>query len=420
MADTKISDLTSAGTLTGAEVVPVVQSGANRKLALSALLSWITAALSTALRLIPAGGGTGQYLRKTSIDDYETEWSSAGLVPDSSVAGYVLTQQSGTAGDYAFAPPPVTPPAGSAGQIQYHDGGAPPAFAGASKLEVAASGSLKALEDTDTTAAPADSVIFRGEHLAGLTFPGAIDEEGRSAALQWSLAQRRPAQMVPPGAGAAPSVVGMAAWSLTGTGGGSVTTFASTLFASLREYAQASAATAGASCGYRHAVVSYGLGTAARMGGFLVSFVFGISDAASVADARMFIGMIGSASVIGNVNPSTLTNIIGVGCDNGGAQLVILHNDGSGTATTVATSASFPANTRSTDLYRFTLFAPPNATWVGYTLENITSGAVVSGKITTDLPAGTVALAPQAWRNNGATAAAVRLSLGAFYSETLF
>lgn len=340
-------------------------------------------------------------------------------VPDvgSATDGDVVTYDSGS-GSPVWAPAPGTSPGGSADDVQYNDGAG--GFGGASKTKIAASGSPRLLEDTSSTAAPADSVIVRGQHLAGLCWPGAIDEEGQQAALQWNLSQRRPAQMVPPGAGGAPSVVGMSAWSLTGTGGGSVTTFASTLFASLREYAQASAATAGASCGYRHAVVSYGLGTAARMGGFLASFVFGISDAASVADARMFVGMLGSASAIGNVNPTTLTNLIGVGCDNGGTQLVIIHNDGAGTATTIATSASFPANTRSTDLYRFTLFAPPNASWVGYTLENITSGATISGKITSDLPAGTVALAPQAWRNNGATAAAVRLSLGAFYSETLF
>lgn len=88
MADTKISVLTSAGALTGDEVVPIVQSGGNAKLALS--------------DFIPANGSTGQVLRKTSIDPYAAAWSSVGLVPDGSVAGTVLTQLSGTPGDVGF------------------------------------------------------------------------------------------------------------------------------------------------------------------------------------------------------------------------------------------------------------------------------------------------------------------------------
>lgn len=394
MADKQINELTGASSLADADVLAIEQDSGGWftfKATLLQLYAYIASKLS-------AGGLT---------------------VPDASGAadGDVVTYDSGS-GSPVWSPAPTTSPGGSANKLQYNDGSG--GFAGATKTEAAASGSIKALEDTDTAAAPADSVIFRGEHLAGLTFPGAMDEEGRAAALQWSLSQRRYASMLPPGGSNAPTLIGMLGWTLAGNPGGNIVTFTGSLYSSFREYALASAATAGASCGYRHGLVTYGRGTVPRMGGFHMSFVFGISDAAAVADARMFVGVIGSAAAIGNVNPSTLTNIVGVGCDNGGAQLVILHNDSAGTASSIATSASFPANTRSTDLYRFTLFAPPNGSWVGYTLENLTSGAVTSGKITSDLPAGTVALAPQLWRNNGATALAVRLSVGAFHSETLF
>lgn len=45
MADTKISDLTAAGTITGTELVPVVQGGATKKAPVSALLASLNSIL---------------------------------------------------------------------------------------------------------------------------------------------------------------------------------------------------------------------------------------------------------------------------------------------------------------------------------------------------------------------------------------
>ena len=47
MADTKISALPTAGTLTGAEIVPIVQAGVTVQVTLNALKAWLIAGPAT-------------------------------------------------------------------------------------------------------------------------------------------------------------------------------------------------------------------------------------------------------------------------------------------------------------------------------------------------------------------------------------
>jgi hypothetical protein len=139
---------------------------------------------------------------------------------------------------------------------------------------------------------------------------------------------------------------------------------------------------------------------------------WGISDAAVVADARMFVGMVAQITNIGNVNPSSLLNIIGVGADSTESSLSLMTNDGSGVATKTALGADFPADTRSTDWYELYIESPPSTTDVFWRLIRMNTGHVAQGTVTTDLPATTVALTSQVWRNNGATALAAAMDIG--------
>jgi hypothetical protein len=147
-------------------------------------------------------------------------------------------------------------------------------------------------------------------------------------------------------------------------------------------------------------------------------FVFGVSDAAAVADGRLFVGLHGSAAVIGNVNPSSLVNMVGVGCDNGQATLRIMTNDGAGAATAVDLGAGFPSNTLSTDVYELILFAPPNGAAIDYRLARLNTGDVAQGSLAADLPLNTQFMAPHVWRNNGSTALAVGIDIVNIYVET--
>lgn len=172
-----------------------------------------------------------------------------------------------------------------------------------------------------------------------------------------------------------------------------------------------SAAAAGSSCGIRSGALQYFRGTTQRLGGFLFAARFGVSDAAPVANSRMFVGLYGTAAVIGNVEPSTLLNTIGIGCNAGGATLNIISNDGAGAATMTDLGSSW-SSTSTTELYDFRMFSPPNHPWVDWRLERISDGKVAFGTIADNLPLNSTLLAPQIWRNNGATALAVRIDVG--------
>lgn len=145
--------------------------------------------------------------------------------------------------------------------------------------------------------------------------------------------------------------------------------------------------------------------------GFFFSMKFGNEDAVAVSDARLFAGFAG-LSVIGNVNPSTQANIIGIGADSGDSNLSFMHNDGAGTAVKVNLGASFPANTIATDLYCLQMYNVPSASSIWYRLINISTKVETDWvEVTTELPAVNQILLPHCWRNNGTTALAVRLSL---------
>lgn len=145
--------------------------------------------------------------------------------------------------------------------------------------------------------------------------------------------------------------------------------------------------------------------------GFFFSMKFGNEDVASVADARLFSGLTGLGA-IGNVNPSTLASMIGVGADSGDANLQFMHNDSAGTAVKVDLGASFPANSIATDLYCLQMYNVRGQSSIWWRVLNVTSNAVTAwAQVTSELPATSFALIPHCWRNNGTTALAVRLSL---------
>jgi len=161
-------------------------------------------------------------------------------------------------------------------------------------------------------------------------------------------------------------------------------------------------ATAGSSCGYREGSFKPFNFTL----GFKINFKFANSDAATVSDARCFVGCYLSNSQIGNVNPSTLLNMFGIGSDNGETNFSIMHNDGSGTATKIPLGINFPANTSKVDVYSVTFWVYPGTTTLYYEVKRENTGHIASGKITTDINTSAV-FAPHFFRNNGSTALAV-------------
>jgi hypothetical protein len=145
---------------------------------------------------------------------------------------------------------------------------------------------------------------------------------------------------------------------------------------------------------------------------------FAPEDAAAVSGARMFVGLHTSVAGATNVEPNTLTSILGVCQLSTSNNLHLINNDGTGTATTVDLGASFPAN-GNTAAYELTMWCPPNESFVGYRIERLDTGDVSEGTWTTDLPPNTTFLARRAWRTNNAQALAVKMTIISIYAETL-
>jgi len=136
-------------------------------------------------------------------------------------------------------------------------------------------------------------------------------------------------------------------------------------------------------------------------GGFLYTGEFNISDTAFVTGTHNFWGLASSTSdlLIGGSNndqPSALTNIIAFANDSGDANLQIMHNDASGTATKTDLGSSFPSNRTAgaaiTTIYSCYLYNAPNSSDVIYRIVNKETGAVAQGTLSTNLPASTVGL----------------------------
>lgn len=177
-----------------------------------------------------------------------------------------------------------------------------------------------------------------------------------------------------------------------------------------RRIGYVSAATAGQSSGTRHGLLQWAVSSELPLGFWTFNARFQVSDAAAVANARMFVGLASTAAVLPNGNPSSLANIIGVGSDTGDSTLRIMHNDGSGSATRIDLGSNFPCQTRTTDPYDLVLVLNDDLT-VTYTVTNLRTGNLASGNLASDLPMALILLGPQLWRNNGSTAVAVGLDV---------
>lgn len=195
-------------------------------------------------------------------------------------------------------------------------------------------------------------------------------------------------------------------------------------FVRLRRLGYVSAATAGSLTGSRVPIGLVTLGTTlggVRVGGFHKVIQFGCSDAATVAGARQFVGVAVAAAPT-NVEPSTLTNVIGVG--HGAADATLsLYFGGTTAQAPVALGASFPANTLSVDAYELSLYCAAGSTVVTWQVTRMNTGAVASGTLSDAtgvvLPSAATLLSPHhAWRCNNATALAVGLDVVSDYFET--
>ena len=267
-------------------------------------------------------------------------------------------------------------------------------------------------------APPVDGMLsIYAKKVGGRTMLMQMGPSGLDTSFQPNLGGNKVAMWMPPGNGiAVPGVFGMAA--LTAVGTATTRNVATTnMLTRMTRIGYVSAATAGSLASIREAAAKYTLGAGAGLGGFFYRVRFGVSDAATVAGARMFVGLSASTAAATNVEPNTLTNAIGV-CQLSTSNNLHFYCAGSTATIAIDLGASFPAHTLSTDAYELAMFAPSTGGEVNYTVTRMNTGDVASGKITTGLPLGTQLLCHQIWRTNNATALAVGLDLCSIYMET--
>jgi hypothetical protein len=267
--------------------------------------------------------------------------------------------------------------------------------------------------------APSAGIKAFCKSIAGRPMLAQIGPAGLDTALQPYIARNRIGIWNPvPGGAATPVAFGLLSPTFVGT----ATTrnpATTNLAASLRRLGILSAAGAGSVAGARATTAFLWRGNGANLGGFTVVYRFMISDAALVGTANMFVGLQSATGAPTDVAPSTLTNLVGIGCDNGDTVMQVYAAAGSAQART-SLGANFPVNTVTTDVYELALFAPPNGSDIKYQVTRLNTGDVANGTISgaSALPANTTLLTLQMWRSNGGTATAVAIDMVQVYVET--
>ena len=264
--------------------------------------------------------------------------------------------------------------------------------------------------------------------LANRNLPGVTPSYGTPFQFQSSMARRTMRWWKPrPGS----TTVDQLGASLS-TGAGTLTArqpgpTPSNLFNSLSRIGNVSGAT-GTSVASNYDGTGYHCwrGNAAGLGGFHLVFRFGISDAVLNANARMFVGLMSNVGIASDPgNPSSLTQLLGVGCDAGDTAMQ-LYSAGTAAQSRVSLGANFPVNTVSTDVYELHLHCAANDTSVYYTLNRYTTSQLapaqtISGSVTGTtaqlIAAGTMFM-PYIWRACGGTATAVAYDLMSMTLET--
>jgi hypothetical protein len=258
-------------------------------------------------------------------------------------------------------------------------------------------------------------------YLLGIAAKGDTGPTGADGVPALDVAESRQRWWQPVGNGSSVlGLMGFATMTLVGASLTSRTLASSSLRESIPYGAYPTGAGAGSGAQVYHPYDLWYLGNAAGRGGFTVGMRFCLESALSPANQRSFFGMFPSSTgTIGNVEPDTLLNIIGIGALAGDANFSVMHNDGSGTATKVALGANFPA--RATDyVYELTLDSVANSGIVSYSLLCCDTGNEATGTISSDLPSNTTFLSVVAWINNGSNASAAAMGLMQIVGESRY
>lgn len=263
-----------------------------------------------------------------------------------------------------------------------------------------------------------DNVSLFGKKIGGRMMMCQIGPSGLDTAFQPNLGGNKVALWMPPGGAATvPGVFGMNALTIVGTQTAR-TVAVTNLLTRMTRLGITSAATAAALLSARETFAKYTTGAGGVLGGFYVRVRFAVTDAATVAGARMFVGLNANAAAMTNVEVNTLVNVIGV-CKLSTSDNLHLYSAGATAGAAIDLGSGYPATANGivTGIpYELTMFSPV-AGGVYYQVTRLDTGVSVSGQYS-GVPNSNTLLTFNCMRTNNATALAVGLDLCGIYIET--
>lgn len=360
-------------------------------------------------KLKVTGAGTSSF-----VGPVTSQTSLVLTVANKAVANGVASLDAGAKVPIAQLPSNLTIPGGTSGQVQFNNAGA---FGGAAATEVDANGCLQLISGITPVTPPADRCTLLATSQGGRMTPSYALNSGVVQPLQSSLSSNNVGWWTANGNSTVVDSVGLTAPTKSGTIR-TRTVDTTSLYNSIRRTGYESSSGTGRSVSVYHQPLQFWRGNVANAGGFFAVFRFGINDPDPIPNARMFVGMYASSVVIGNVQPTTLTNVFGVGCDAGESVFKIIYNDASGTASSISLGSNFPTDTDGVDPYEFSVYCPANSSTISYGMTNLRTRITSTGTVSTDLPVNDQLLTPHLWRNTGSTNGSVGFDLISLYVST--
>jgi len=288
------------------------------------------------------------------------------------------------------------------------------------------SGSLLAtvdLPDTTTPGTPAaDNVRMFSQDIGGRSMLAMVGSSGAGTPLQPHLGRNAiSAWHALGGSTTAPTAVGAAALSATGTATALVVASTS-LYTTMRQIEWlVTAASNSAVVGWRLGANNWLRGSAAGQGGFHFVCRLGVATGSTLSTRRFFCGLTSQTAAPTDVQPSTdttLANVIGIGADSTDTNYQFMTKTGTGTATKVNTGIAKAASADRTDVLEISIFCAPNGGTIFYTITKLNTGATFSGSTSTTLPATTQVLGPLCYASVGGTSSVMGLGFRSMTIES--
>ena len=262
------------------------------------------------------------------------------------------------------------------------------------------------------TVPPAGFMGFGAKSIGGRLMPTFVGTSGLSSALQPHMGRNGYAKWIPAGTGTTIAAEGAAALTATGTATAAVYAVTSAHTRARRVDYLATTAATNAVAGYRAATNAW-----RGVDGYHKIFRCCPATGSTVGTRRFFAGMAGATTAPTDVNPSTLTNIVGYGYDAADTNWQFMVNDASGTATKIDTGIARPSADRAS-IFSVMAFSPIGGGEARAELIDEVTGDSYYATATTDIPSNTQTMGPRAYHSVGGTSSVVGVTFFGGYMDT--